>query len=549
MGRRRKNHRGKAQARRQRGYLEQQWRSARRGMRPNRVTARFFSGGRHQTWTGIVRAPVRKRTKTITPKQGRKLHQKRMAGERRTRTKVQAAQRRQRTADQRGARAQARRQNPPARKPRPGPIALNPRTGRPITWAEAKSGSNRANWQVERIEAELAGRPAPPEPGARRAAAPKPELPPLQAAIEEAKRAPEVRARARKKRAQQQTRQRREREAAQRTVRRKKQLSERAVRGEREKKRRTARRRALTRPQLSQVVAAGVERLLPERARLTAPVSGRTSPAPQAPGQPAGRPNPQPGTAAARRTKRKGTYGAIMSRRCACGGTGRITIYDKDGNPHGSASCPRHGRSGTVRGAKRWTTRGAIRESGLPGLATWLSKRRTRQRGNSDKRQTSARAQALSRPRYAGPTLKCKGKFCQDGISDHPATTRLREDYITNARITAGNAIAAARAHNEQVEADGKGRKKRVPQIPTRRQLEKAARRAYPHQLCKSCGGLGVVPTTLRITRSGQQPAAEWRGTANLKAGRKLTARERSTGKVPTKSAVQVEKRRRLPRL
>lgn len=43
-------------ARRKRGYLASEARKAARGMRPDRVLARFFSGGKHATWGGIARA-------------------------------------------------------------------------------------------------------------------------------------------------------------------------------------------------------------------------------------------------------------------------------------------------------------------------------------------------------------------------------------------------------------------------------------------------------------------------------------------------------------
>lgn len=43
-------------AKHKRGYLEREWRKAVRAMAPNRVLARFASGGKHQTFTGIAKA-------------------------------------------------------------------------------------------------------------------------------------------------------------------------------------------------------------------------------------------------------------------------------------------------------------------------------------------------------------------------------------------------------------------------------------------------------------------------------------------------------------
>jgi hypothetical protein len=43
-------------ATRKRGHLEREWRKAVRAMAPNRVLARFASGGKHQTFSAIARA-------------------------------------------------------------------------------------------------------------------------------------------------------------------------------------------------------------------------------------------------------------------------------------------------------------------------------------------------------------------------------------------------------------------------------------------------------------------------------------------------------------
>lgn len=154
--------------RRRRGYLAREWRKAVHGMKPNRVAARLISGGRHQTVGSIVKAPLR--TKTVTHKGNRR---RQYQAEQQRRRKAAQAERRKQQLDARRQAAAARKAAP--RKPRvrrPNPvIAVDPYTGKPITWAQAQRAVKRAQERAERL---AAGLPADPPPRKKPAAKPAP---------------------------------------------------------------------------------------------------------------------------------------------------------------------------------------------------------------------------------------------------------------------------------------------------------------------------------------------------------------------------------------
>jgi hypothetical protein len=450
-----------------------------RSMRLNRVAARFFSGGHHQTFKAIVKSPFKPKT-VGTPARMRKQHQQwnREASKKRAadrKAEIAARQVRVR-AEQKAARTAARgRQRTAAAAA--GPV--NPRTGKPITWAQAQTGMRGAAREVERIEGEQAGK----TPRRQRPRAAKPVAPstPLRRAVADVKKnnpAPRKPAAPRKA---------------------------------------PARKPAKPKPS-----RAKVQPLPPV-------LAGSPPPALQRPG--------------------RSLTGIAMAATCECQGTGRIVVYGPDGNPNGSTSCPTHGRAGAKRGAKRLTTKRAIRDSGLPGLAKWLDRRRTKKRGNADGRQLKAKDQARRQVRHAGPTRACPRPTCEGGLVDRWVTLRLRKQHEDDARDDAARLVRAAVAHNARVAETGDGREMKVPKMPDERKLKKASRLEFPHSLCPTCGGLEVVETSARLMQDGQQPVAEWRADARLRKGRRLTARERATGKKPTENARQVERRRKLPRI
>jgi len=418
-------------------------------MKPNRVAARFFSGGRHQTFASIAKSPFKEKT-VHTPKSGRRAYQQHVARERKARAAEVAKQRKQAAADQKAARAQQRAQQPRQARQRQAPIAVNPRTGKPITWRQAEVGMRQAQREVDRIEAELAGTVKP-----KRTRAPKaPATPrtPLHAAIDEVKK-------------------------------------------------KQPRKRPTTTPKPAKKPTRKATRRKVHP--LTPVLAGTPAPRLQRP--------------------RRTLAGVAMAVTCQCQGTGRIIAY-KDGAPHGSTSCPIHGRGGKARGSKKWTMRGAIRESGLPGLSGRLQRKRTARRGNSDQRQAKAADITRRETRLAGPTLPCE--WCQGGITipDRKLTEQQRADYISS--------VLAAVPEGEKP--------------PSKRKLEKLARLAYPHMLCSHCKGLGRVETTATLLPDGRQPVAEWRVGAGLKKGHRLTGRERATGKKKTENARRVDQRRLL---
>jgi hypothetical protein len=474
-------------------------------MKPNRVLARYLSGGRHQTFKSIAKSPFKERT-VHTAKSGRHAYQQQMARERKARAATAARQRKQAVADQRGARAQMRQQQPKPPRTSRQPIAVDPRTGKPITWAQAQKAARDANARADRLAAGHDG-----DAPARRPRRPKPEpATPLARAIAEVQKNKKKPAKPAPKKQP-----------------RKKPTSA---------KRATAKRRPAKK---GKGVAATVADLIPGQAILAATMPGRDTPG-------AG-PKPVNPRTRASRTARRGIYGEVLKRTCECGGTGRIPIYNNQGDPAGSTSCPEHGRAGDARGAKRWTAKRAIRDSGLPGLGAWLEKRRTKKRGNSDARQHRAWELAQGELRMAGPTLECE--WCEDGLVNRQLTDRLRKQHIMKARADAAALIRAAQAHNAEVADTGEGRQVKVPKMPTEKQLQTDARRTFPYDHCSVCKGLGRVATGVRLLQDGSQPVAEWRAAAGLKDGHRSTARQRSTGRRPTENAARVERRRIVPRL
>lgn len=167
-------------ARRRASYLTRQYRRAKRAMTPNRVAARYFSGGKHQTFTRILASPFKAKTVT-SGKNRRKQYQGNVRRERAAATK-QAKQDRARAAQRRcddAAYARSvqdaiRKRTPRPRRAGRQPIAVNPRTGKPITWAQAQKALREATERAERLAAGLPGdAPAPKGATPRKTTAPQ----------------------------------------------------------------------------------------------------------------------------------------------------------------------------------------------------------------------------------------------------------------------------------------------------------------------------------------------------------------------------------------
>ena len=503
-------------------------------MKPNRVAARYLSGGKHQTFTAIAKSPVKAKT-VHTPKSGRRAYQQQMARERKAATAQATRARKQAARDQKAARVQQRREQPRPPRAQKGPLAVNARTGRPVTWAEAQAAARDANWQAARIERGIGGRTPPTAPArAEPAWQPDPALTPLQAAIEQAKRSPQVRARAaakkeaaRKQAVEQRKRERaaakRARERAEREAKRERERQRARARRERERQKRAAAKAGARRPRRS----PGSVVSNPPRPAAPPAGAGRTpSPATLRPTAPAPRTS-RPGMKAKPRTAQKGIYGTVMAARCPCGGTGRIPVYDPQGDPHGSTSCPVHGRR--ARGARRHFTRTAARDAGLPGLTGFLAKKRGKKAKRLDRHQARVAHRAMYDLRHMGPTERCpETAHCTGGVWDRKARDAEREVWIAEY-------VAERRATGRR--------------IPSRRRLRVLASRALPYDHCDTCGGLGRVRTSTEVTLDGSLPIWEWRASADLPRGHRPTARERSTGRRPTRNAVAAERRRKLPRL
>lgn len=410
-----------ARRRRRAGYLTREYRKAKRAMTPNRVAARFISGGRHQTFTRILVSPLRAKTVT-TGKNRRRQYQGRVRRERAAATKrarreraAQVQRRRDDAAYARSVQDAIRRRTPNQARPKSPPIAVNPRTGKPITWAQAQKAVREATERAERLAAGQPGdAPAPRSTGGRKTTAPKKPRPGPDGAT-------------------------------------------------------TRRRSAPKRPARSQ----------------RRPSSKAAKPRTRV------QPIPDPATAPG-----KTLAGVYYAATCACQGTGRIVQYDRAGNPHGSVSCPEHGRKS--RGERKFTAKRAITFAGLPGLESWLDGKKRRGRGNLDKKQERANRRATTRLRHAGPTVECEG--CDAGIVNRALTAVLRARFIT-----------------DLIEKCAAADKK----CPSNRKLAAMARKAYPYDHCRACGGLGRVPDS----RGGP-----WFERAQLRERHAPTSRQRASG-------------------
>jgi hypothetical protein len=112
-----------------------------RDMQPNRILARLFSGGRHQTWKAIITAPFKEHT-VHTPKSGRAAYEKRI---RKAKAEAAAKQRREQP------------KKPKRPKPAAVPITVNPRTGKVITYEQAVRALHEAEDRANRLAAGLPG--------------------------------------------------------------------------------------------------------------------------------------------------------------------------------------------------------------------------------------------------------------------------------------------------------------------------------------------------------------------------------------------------------
>lgn len=193
-----------ARRRRRAGPITRRYRRAKRDMRLNRIGARFISGGKHQTFTSIVTSPWK--VTTVTNSSNRRDQYR--AHRERERKAAQAERRRRQREDAKARKqaAAAKKSAPRApRKPRTPdpPIAVNPRTGKPITLREAMRSLKEAQDRAERLAAGLPGdppakkasaprkksatapaarkAPARRRPAAKKGAPPAPPLPPLTA--------------------------------------------------------------------------------------------------------------------------------------------------------------------------------------------------------------------------------------------------------------------------------------------------------------------------------------------------------------------------------
>jgi hypothetical protein len=447
-------------------------------MKPNRVAARFISGGKHQTFAAIARSPFKQKT-VHTAKSGRRAYQQRMARERKEQARRSAKERKQAAEFQKAQHAERRRQ-PRRSNPRQTPIAVDPRTGKPITWTQAQKAVREANARANRLAAGRDG-----DAPARRVQPPKARPTPLQRAIAEAKKTSRASGRP----------------AA------------------------TPRKQAAKKQPAGNASRKTIQPLAPI-------LAGTPAPTLQRPG--------------------RNLTGVAMAATCECKGTGRIPVYGPDGRSlAGTKTCPRHGRSGKSRGAVKWTMRGAIRESGLPGLAARLERKRKSPRGNADERQRKAHRQAAKQVRHAGPTRKCGQCENSSGVADKSIVDTLRAEHVRELRADFEAQIRMAVAHNAVVAESGVGKKVKVPKMPGEEKLRVAARTKYPYEFCSSCKGLGRVRSTVNVpgAQEAEFPVAEWRAGARLKKGHQSTGRERATGKRLTENAVRAERRRKLPRL
>jgi hypothetical protein len=148
-----------ARRKRRAGYLTREYRAAKRAMRPNRITARTISGGKHQTFTAILTSPLKTHTVTSGANR-RKQHNARVKKERAAANKQarreRAAKARKRRDDAAYAKSvQAAKRKSTPRKPRqkPVPIAVDPRTGKAVTLAQAMKAYREANARADQLAA------------------------------------------------------------------------------------------------------------------------------------------------------------------------------------------------------------------------------------------------------------------------------------------------------------------------------------------------------------------------------------------------------------
>lgn len=191
----------------------------------------------------------------------------------------------------------------------------------------------------------------------------------------------------------------------------------------------------------------------------------------------------------------KSLRGLYLAATCACQGTGRI-YTERNGQITGSTSCPEHGRR--ARGGRRVTSRRAMTDSGLPGVVGWLDAKYRGSRGNLDRKQERAVRQA-GRERYAGPVVACEA--CDEGVVNRALTEQLRAQYIGH--TVEDRDFAGLRPYGE-------------------RRLAAMARKAYPYDRCRVCGGISVVP---------DKHAGPWFARTRLSTSHRPTARERATGR------------------
>lgn len=162
-----------ARRRRRAGPIIRRIRRARHGMRLNRIGARFISGGKHQTFKSIITSPWHK--KTITNKSNRRTQYQ--AHRKRERAAAQKEKRRQQReaakARKQAAAAKKAAPRPPSKRTPSTPIAVNPRTGAPITLREAMRSLKEATDRAEWIAAGNTGDPPAKKTAPRKSAAAK----------------------------------------------------------------------------------------------------------------------------------------------------------------------------------------------------------------------------------------------------------------------------------------------------------------------------------------------------------------------------------------
>lgn len=140
-------------------------------MRPNRVAARFISGGRHQTFGAILGSPWK--LHTVTSSANRREQYRALQRRERQAALVERRRAARESAAARKREAAAKKAVPrPPRARKPNPVlVVNPRDGKPITYAQAVKALREAQERAERLAAGLPG--DPPAKKTRTAAAAK----------------------------------------------------------------------------------------------------------------------------------------------------------------------------------------------------------------------------------------------------------------------------------------------------------------------------------------------------------------------------------------